>query len=377
MKVFKQNSGLIAVLSDAISEGIIIINNKQKIVATNKATNELFGYANDTLIGKHLNTLIPKKHHAVHKGHFKKFIEKDQKRQMGDRRDLYGVRQGGSEFSVEVSLNSFEIYGDSYVMAVVIDVTERKNYTMRLERAVENRTAVLKEALEREYELNEIKSRFVAMASHEFRTPLTAIITSTNLIRKYHDLKVYDKQEKHLDRITASARNLVAILDDFLSLEKIESDQMYINPTEIDFREYIKDILIEVGPWAKEKQEVVHRHSGVNKICIDQSLTRNILLNLLSNSLKYSPKQSIVKLITSIIDKNLVIKIVDKGIGIPKEDQKNMFSQFYRASNVNEINGTGLGLTIVKRYLKMLGGDIDFSSEEGKGTTFNVYIPIT
>ena len=261
-------------------------------------------------------------------------------------------------------------------MAHVVDITERKNYTERLELAVVDRTAVLKEALEKEHELSEVKSRFVAMASHEFRTPLTAIITSTNLIRKYKDLGTYDKQEKHFDRIEASVKNLITVLDDFLSLEKMESDHARINPTEVDFQEYIKDVLIEVRPWAKGKQEVVHRHRGANEIRIDQNLTRNILLNLLSNALKYSPERSLVELITGIRGENLFLQVIDKGMGIPKDDQKNMFTRFYRASNVNEISGTGLGLTIVKRYLNLMGGQIDFSSREGKGTTFNVNIPL-
>jgi len=261
-------------------------------------------------------------------------------------------------------------------MALVIDVTERKNYTEKLERTIANRTSELKEALEKEHELGELKSRFVSMASHEFRTPLTAIVSSADLIKKYNDLGVLDKQEKHFDRIKGSVSNLITILDDFLSLEKMESDNVRINSMEINFREYIQDILLEVKPWSKDKQQVVHEHNGAIEICIDPNLTRNILLNLLSNALKYSPDESTVKLISQNQGGKLVLKVKDTGMGIPKEDQKNMFTRFYRASNANEISGTGLGLTIVKRYLELMGGDISFTSEVGKGTTFKITIPL-
>jgi len=373
---FERNEGLLNILSDAISEGLVVVNERQTIVSANKSTHELFGYEKDSLIGKPLNTLIPRNYHSIHSVHFKKFMDQREKRQMGVGGDLFGIRKDGSQFPVEVGLNPFEVSGKAYIMALVIDVTERKNYTEKLERTIANRTSELKEALEKEHELGELKSRFVSMASHEFRTPLTAIVSSADLIKKYNDLGVLDKQEKHFDRIKGSVSNLITILDDFLSLEKMESDNVRINSMEINFREYIQDILLEVKPWSKDKQQVVHEHNGAIEICIDPNLTRNILLNLLSNALKYSPDESTVKLISQNQGGKLVLKVKDTGMGIPKEDQKNMFTRFYRASNANEISGTGLGLTIVKRYLELMGGDISFTSEVGKGTTFKITIPL-
>jgi PAS domain S-box-containing protein len=373
---FERNEGLLNILSDAISEGLVVVNERQTIVSANKSTHELFGYEKDSLIGKPLNTLIPRNYHSIHSVHFKKFMDQREKRCMGVGGDLFGIRKDGSQFPVEVGLNPFEVSGKAYIMALVIDITERKNYTKKLERTIANRTSELKKALEKEHELGELKSRFVSMASHEFRTPLTAIVSSTDLIKKYNDLGVLDKQEKHFDRIKGSVSNLITILDDFLSLEKIESDNVLINSMEINFREYIQDILLEVKPWSKDKQQVVHEHNGASEICIDPNLTRNILLNLLSNALKYSPDESTVELISQNQGGKLVLKVKDKGMGIPKEDQKNMFTRFYRASNANEISGTGLGLTIVKRYLELMGGDISFISEVGKGTTFKITIPL-
>lgn len=368
MDLYKSN-GLLDILSDAISEGLVVVNDKQTIVSANKATHELFGHDKGDLIGKPLDTLMPRNSHS-------RFIEQGEKRRMGKDKDLFGIRKDGSRFPVEVGLNPFELSGRTYIMILVVDITERKNYTVILERTIATRTAVLKEALEKEHELGELKSRFVSMASHEFRTPLTAIVSSTSLIQKYNDMGVTDKQLKHFDRIKGSVRNLITILDDFLSLEKMESGSVRINSKELDFPEYIKDILLEVKPWAKKKQQVEHNHVGASEICIDPYMTRNILLNLLSNALKYSPDESIVKLISQNQGGKLVLKVTDTGMGIPKEDQEKMFTRFYRASNANEINGTGLGLTIVKRYLELMGGDIGFTSKVGKGTTFNINIPL-
>ncbi len=364
-----KSKGLLDILSDAISEGLVVVNDKQTIVSANKATHELFGYDKGHLIGKPLDILISSNSHS-------KFIEQGKKRRMGKDKDLLGIRKDGSPFSVEVGLNPFEVSGRTYIMILVVDITERKNYTVILERTIATRTAVLKEALEKEHELGELKSRFVSMASHEFRTPLTAIVSSTSLIQKYNDMGVSDKQQKHFDRIKGSVRNLITILDDFLSLEKMESGSVRINSKELDFPEYIKDILLEVKPWAKKKQQVEHNHVGASEIRIDPDMTRNILLNLLSNALKYSPVESNVKLFSQNQGGKLVLKVTDTGMGIPKEDQEKMFTRFYRASNANEISGSGLGLTIVKRYLELMGGDIGFKSEVGKGTTFHINIPL-
>ena len=390
MDVFKQNGGLIGLLSDAISEGIIVVNQNQIIVATNKASNELFGYEHEALIGKPLNTLIPEKYHPDHGGHFQKFMGQSQKRQMGGGRDLYGVRSDGSEFPVEVGLNPFEIYGVTYVMTLVIDITESKRskeelkiLNRELEQKIALRTELLlksetelKIALKKEEELGVLKSLFVSMASHEFRTPLSAIRSSVDLLSRYHGMGIIDKQVKHFERIRRSVRNLVTTLDDFLSLEKMESGTVAMHPVQLDFGDYIQDVLTEVGPWKKTGQQVVHEHSGDQKVGIDPNLVRNVLLNVLSNALKYSPDGSIVKVVTHNEGGKLAMAVIDSGMGIPEEEQEKMFTRYFRASNTEEISGTGLGLTIVKRYLDLMQGDISFVSKAGKGTTFNIVIPL-
>lgn len=376
MRVFSKKSNIFNILSEAISEGIVVVNNKQVIVGTNSSAERMFGYGKDELLGKSLDMLIPKKFQSGHSGHFNNFLEDKEKRMMGNGRDLFGLRKDGREFPLEAGLNPFQIYGNTYVMALVVDITERKNYTETLEQSVANRTIELKEALEKEHELGELKSRFVSMASHEFRTPLSAIRSSVDLLSRYHGLGIIDKQEKHFERIKSSVRNLVTTLDDFLSLEKMESGTVAMHPVRLDFEKYIQDVLTEVGPWKKSGQQLVHVHSGAKEVEIDTDLTRNVLLNILSNALKYSPDGSIVKVMTRNEAGKLTIEVIDNGMGIPEEEQEKMFTRYFRASNAKEISGTGLGLTIVKRYLDLMRGDISFVSRAGKGTTFNIGIPL-
>ena len=246
-----------------------------------------------------------------------------------------------------------------------------KDRTLRL---IEKRKK-LERALEKEKELSELKSRFVSMASHEFRTPLSSILSSANLIGHYEEGEQQDKRMRHVNRIASSVKNLTFILNDFLNLEKLESGKVRFHPAAIDFEEYVESFMDEIRLLAKGKQEIIFRHSGERKVLIDDNLVKNVLINLLSNAVKYSPEGKDVELISKNENGMLEIAVIDEGIGIPKADHAGMFSRFFRAKNVENIQGTGLGLTIVKRYLDLMGGEIGFESEQFKGSTFRVKIP--
>ena len=276
------------------------------------------------------------------------------------------------------------------VMISLIDITEIKRTKQKLQdlnadleekviqrtRELSESKIKLREALDKEKKLGELKSRFVSMASHEFRTPLAAILSSVSLIKKYNERGILDHQEKHFKRIKNSVGNLTSILNDFLSLEKIESSDINLNYQEIEFNEFIEEVLMAVKPWAKDNQHINHQHHGATKLRIDPNLTQNILLNILSNALKYSPQESTVELITENKDDSLMLKVIDHGIGVPEEDQKKLFTRFFRANNASRIEGTGLGLTIVKSYLKLMKGEISFESKVDVGTTFIIKIPL-
>jgi len=230
-------------------------------------------------------------------------------------------------------------------------------------------------ALKKEKELSVLKSRFISMASHEFRTPLTTILASVDLIQVYNQKGNFEKQKKHIQRIKSSVSNLTSILQDFLSIEKLESGKIDVKSTEVALPKFIEGLIEEIELMGQQGQKIYHAHSGEGAVRIDQHLVKNILINLLSNAIKYSPAGENVEIRTFHQGQRLCIEVEDKGIGIPEEEQEQLFSRFFRATNALNIKGTGLGLTIVKRYLELMGGEISFVSKANQGTTFTVVIP--
>ncbi|MCB9224767.1 MAG: ATP-binding protein [Crocinitomicaceae bacterium] len=233
------------------------------------------------------------------------------------------------------------------------------------------------EALSKEKQLNEMKSRFVSMASHEFRTPLSTVLSSVSLIEKYIEKGDLDKTEKHTSRIKSAVAGLTEILNDFLSVDKLESNKSVVEKKDFDYKEFALEITEEMKTICKPGQEIVVNMTGENwMIHSDPRIMKNVLYNLISNAIKYSPEGQKIAFNSAIQDKSLKVEVIDKGIGIPAEDQKELFSRFFRAKNVTNIKGTGLGLNIVKKYVEMLGGDISFTSELNEGSTFFVNLPI-
>ena len=242
----------------------------------------------------------------------------------------------------------------------------------------------IRKTLEKERQLNELKSRFVSMASHEFRTPLGSILSSTSLIEEYLGQKdttvdfVRGKSEKHIKRIKSSIANLISILNDFLSLEKLEQDKVELQATVFNIEEFSKEIIEEVQPSLKKEQKIKYIHKGnSSEVCTDQQILKNVLLNLASNAIKYSPEGALIELKTIANDGNLTLEVTDQGMGIPEDDQQHLFERFFRAKNATNVQGTGLGLNIVKRYVELMGGNISFKTKENEGTTFKVTIEKT
>jgi len=230
-------------------------------------------------------------------------------------------------------------------------------------------------ALESEHSMSEMKSRFVSIASHEFRTPLSAILSSIALIDRYVQIGELDKLHKHSKRIRSSVNQLTGILDDFLSLGKLEEGRVEVNRENIDINELFAEIQTELTPTLKEGQQILVEHQrGSESFTIDERILRNVIFNLISNASKYSEPNKNIFLTWSQTDGVLEISVQDEGIGIPEEDQKHLFEQFFRASNAGNIQGTGLGLNIVKRYVDLLNGTISFWSEFGKGSKFTIKI---
>lgn len=232
-------------------------------------------------------------------------------------------------------------------------------------------------ALEKERRLNEMKSRFVSMASHEFRTPLSTVLSSTALIEKYIEREMYAKTEKHTQRIKKSVHGLTEILNDFLSVDKLETQITPVRPQAFNYHQLAKDIVEEMTAISKKGQVILNEIEGPETpIFSDPGILKNILYNLMSNAIKYSDEGQEILYRTVLNENELKVTVKDSGIGIPKEDQKQLFNRFFRAKNATNIKGTGLGLNIVTKYLEMLNGSMTFESEENVGTSFHLTIPI-
>lgn len=235
------------------------------------------------------------------------------------------------------------------------------------------------QALEHEKDLNELKTRFVSTASHEFRTPLSTILSSASILERYlrGEEKIDDlesRQERHLKKIQTSVSNLTGILNDFLSIDKLESG-MQVNRTVFSIKELMDEIVEEIKEVLKPGQVIEVTDECDEELFQDRSILKNITINLLSNASKYSEPGDTILLHTSCERHHLKISVKDQGIGIPKADQRHLFTRFFRASNATNHGGTGLGLHIVKKYSEMLNGSIAFNSESGSGSHFIVTIP--
>ena len=267
------------------------------------------------------------------------------------------------------SINSTPLYSDDKIvwgLFVYSNITDQKMVQDELLKALIS-----------ERELNELKSRFVSMASHEFRTPLSAILSSAILIGKQNEPGKEERREKHVDRIKANVKNLVVILNDFLSLSKLEEGKVKPKPEYFDISSYIKSLMEEMEINKKEGQRLVLKTSADPIItCSDKKMLGHMINNLLSNAIKYSNEDQEITCLVSSERGRAKIEVIDRGIGIPEAEQKNLFDRFFRAANAANIQGTGLGLHIVKQYIDLVGGTIDFESEVGKGSTFTIEIPL-
>lgn len=405
MDAYKNEEAIFNILTETISEGILVVNKQQEIIVVNDTLCQLFGYTKAELIGKSIDILIPHNHHSYHSKYVDKFLENSERRIMGQGRDLYGLRKDGSQFNLEVGLKPFNINDQLFVMAMVIDISLRKqkeqellNVNNQLERKVQERTIALKESiisleeevekrkkiehkikesLRKERELNELKTKFLSLVSHEFKTPLSGILTSTSLIGKYKESDQQDKRDKHLKTIHSKVKYLNNILDDFLSVERLETGKVNYKITTFPLSKVINEVVYNSNMLLKEGQKINYP-DGIDAIELhfDEKVLELVLTNLVNNAIKYSAEDTIIDILVQLQDKILIIEVKDQGIGIPDNEKKFIFNRYFRAENALLNQGTGIGLNIAQNHLENLGGAITFESKQNKGSVFKIEIPL-
>jgi PAS domain S-box-containing protein len=398
-------------LFENATEGFVVADSGGEIILVNPAACKMFGYEAAELVGQKVELLLPAKYRYSHVKQRADFYEEPRNRVMGHGRDLHGQTKNGDQIPLEVSLSTYVKDDERYVIAFIVDITHRKaieqsmikqqhqleNVTseMRklnaeLEAKVEERTMILKEALQRleqsqeelsealdkERQLNEIKSRFVSMASHEFRTPLSTVLSSASLLSKYTTSQDQDNRNRHIDKIKLSVKHLNDLLEDFLSLGKLDEGKVASLFHEFDLHELLQDTIDEMKGLAKKDQQIIYTYSGNEVVQTDKKLIKNILINLASNAIKFSCESASIYINCKVADNMVQVSVRDEGIGISEEDQEHLFTSFFRGKNALNIQGTGLGLHIVKRYTDLLGGNIQVESILNQGTLITATIPI-
>ncbi len=406
-------------------DGIITIDTRGIVESINPAACRLFGYASEDIVNKNISILMPEPHRKQHDSYLEKYHATGQKNVIGIGREVTGCKKDGSLFPFWLSVTELKINNKTIFTGIVHDISELKSAeeevrrlnrrlidaNSELEEKISQRTdelaevvnrllaanqqlknevadrlnaenalslkqAELLKALAKEKELNELKSKFVSIASHEFRTPLSTILSSTALVKRYGEVDNREKQWAHLEKIKDAVNHLTGILNDFLSLSKIDEGKISCQPERFNFRGFCAEIAEEMSGLTKYKQEIICNEPDEDLyLYTDKRFLKNIVFNLISNALKYSEKDVYCQ---ARFDENfLYITVKDEGIGIPFNEQVHLFERFFRAGNATNVQGTGLGLSIVKKYIELMGGKLSFQSEENCGTVFTLQLPLS
>jgi two-component system sensor kinase FixL len=391
------DTGLLKAIYENVIEGIFIIDAQGGILSANPAACNLFGYDVQELTGKYVGELMSE-YDLLYIEMGKKTNFRSDFNLPADRcKEIKAISKSGDSFPARLSLSEVLYNGQKMYAGLIHDLSCEKKaeekfqqYTSGLEAVVEERTEFLKNiaqtleqakdevniSLNKEKEVNQMKNRFVSLASHEFRSPLSSIKLSASLIERYYDRLDRSKVFSHLHKIKIAVDDLTDILEGFLSLEKIDSGKTELHYTDFDLPSLCKELITEVQAQAKTGQTVSYTHNGsLTDVFLDKKLLRCCLVNLLSNAIKYSGPAGAIHLTTDLNESAYRISVADDGIGIPYEDQPHIFEAFFRAHNTINIQGTGLGLNIVKRYADMMHGQLSFECTKDNGTIFRLSFP--
>jgi PAS domain S-box-containing protein len=366
-----QEETLYRTLVESLSQGLVIFQNNH-IVFANTAEAELTGYSIKELLAMTPEQTLALAHPDDREMVARRLQELADNKPISMRAEIRLVRKDGSILWVDLYHTSIEYHGKPASQIVTLDVTERK----QMEAAVVE-TEMRRQALDQERELKELKSRFISMVSHQFRTPMSVISTTGYLLENYNDKLPPEKRQEYFGKIRSQIDRLDKLIENILTISQNEEKGMAFAPTTIDLEAYCRDMVAEMQLTSPTLHQMVFTVDGdLATAFADEKLLHNILTNLLSNAIKYSPDGGEVIVNLARQGDEAVFEISDSGIGISDDDQKHLFEPFHRGQNVSGIKGNGLGLKIAKDFVDVHGGTIAYVSEIGKGTTFTVRLPI-
>ncbi|MBC7818927.1 MAG: PAS domain S-box protein [Planctomycetaceae bacterium] len=354
-------------LLESAPEAMVIVNQEGRIILVNSQTEKLFGYDRHELLGQLVELLVPNRHRIDHPAHPLAKFQNPRTRSMGGGQELFGMRQDGTEFPVEVSFSPLETEEG---ILVIRDITER----MLVERTIQEKNIELEKA-------NQAKDRFLTSMSHELRTPLNAIIGFTGTLLMKLPGALNDEQEDQLQTVERSATHLLSLINDLLDLAKIESGNVELNLVSVPCQSVIDEIIGALKPLAQQKQLELASQIPDQEVLVrtDRRVLTQILLNLANNALKFTERGVVhIQLKQYADDEGVIteISVTDSGIGIRSEDQSRLFQAFQQVRGKGQAlqQGTGLGLHVSQKLANLLGGQISFESEPGKGSTFTLAI---
>jgi hypothetical protein len=368
---------------DSVLVGIVVLRKNADIEALNKTAADIFGRDEESLPETSLLDLLNEKSKTVFTNYFREVVALKFFGEKGNVVEIEVDLPGGKTIPVELNITSTVLHANHLFIALVNDISQRKQLEKELKtREVQEKE--IKNELQKEQELNELKSRFVSMASHEFRTPLAGVLSSINLIERYLNAEEENgvqfthrvKMENHFDKIKESVRNLTQILNEFLSLGKLEEGKVSCKWEEVAIGDLLRSTTEELQKLCKPGQQIVTENlADKTTYKLDYNMCRNIINNLITNAIKYSDAGQTIHFTARSTPSSILLEVRDEGIGIPEDEQEQLFSRFFRAKNVTNIQGTGLGLHIVKKYSELMEGSITFTSKLNQGTTFTVTLP--
>jgi len=362
-------------LLEAAPDGIIEVDHTGSIVLCNAATEKLFGYQREELLGRPVELLIPEGSRGAHQDHRAKYWDRPITRPMGKGLTLHAQRKDGSRFPVEISLSPVRSDEGIRVTAIIRDVTDRKIAEEQI-RAVNQQLQQRNQEAER---ANRLKSEFLASMSHELRTPLHTILGFTELLEEEVDGPLNDRQKRFVSHVHQDAQHLLELINDILDLSKIEAGKLELRPEVFDARNAVEEVVASLQGRADSKNLAVENRVAADyAVKADRVRFKEIFYNLLSNAVKFTLEGGRIEINSRLRDTDVCFSVKDTGIGIPRQEQASIFDKFYQVGSTTKgvREGTGLGLAITKQLVEMHGGGIMVESEPGKGSTFSFTIPL-